>query len=51
MMRRAPAILLALSLSVTAAAAPEAATPGMSLFGDLKYSPDFTHFDSSTRRR
>jgi microcin C transport system substrate-binding protein len=45
MMRRALAILLALLLSAAEAAAPEAATPGMSLFGDLKYGHNFTHFD------
>jgi microcin C transport system substrate-binding protein len=45
MMRRALAILLALLLSAAVAAASEAATPGMSLFGDLKYGHNFTHFD------
>src|SRR6266404_8662302 len=44
-MRSAPAILVALLLSVAAAASSTAATPGMSLFGDLKYGPDFTQFD------
>ncbi|TMJ65383.1 MAG: ABC transporter substrate-binding protein, partial [Alphaproteobacteria bacterium] len=45
-MRRASAILVALFLSLgPAAAAVAATTPGMSLFGDLKYGPDFQHFD------
>src|ERR1700731_5432151 len=45
-MRRVPATLIALVLSLgLAAAAVAATTPGMSLFGDLKYGPDFQHFD------
>jgi microcin C transport system substrate-binding protein len=45
-MRRVPAIFIAtcLSLGVTAVAYAMT-TPGMSLFGDLKYPPDFKHFD------
>ncbi|MBV8936035.1 MAG: ABC transporter substrate-binding protein, partial [Alphaproteobacteria bacterium] len=46
MMRRVSAILAApfvlLGLAVAAVAAT---TPGMSLFGDLKYAPDFKNFD------
>ena len=44
-MRSVPAILVGLLFSVAAAASSTAATPGMSLFGDLKYGPDFVHFD------
>ena len=45
-MRRAPAIVVALFLATgLAAMAYAATTPGMSLFGDLKHGPDFTHFD------
>jgi len=45
-MRRAPAFLVALFASIgLLAAASAATTPGMSLFGDLKYPPDFKHFD------
>ncbi|MFL5268424.1 MAG: extracellular solute-binding protein [Stellaceae bacterium] len=45
-MRRLPVICLVLSLMVgIAAAAWAAAMPGMSLFGDLKYGPDFKNFD------
>ena len=45
-MHRVPAILVALFASVGLFAAAHAATtPGMSLFGDLKYAPDFKHFD------
>jgi microcin C transport system substrate-binding protein len=45
-MRRVPATLIALVVSLgLAAAAVAATTPGMSLFGDLKYGPDFQHFD------
>jgi microcin C transport system substrate-binding protein len=45
-MRRASAFFVALfaSIGLFAAASP-ATTPGMSLFGDLKYPPDFKHFD------
>src|SRR5262249_39484234 len=45
-MRRVSAILVALvALLGAVAAAVAATTPGMSLFGDLKYGPDFKHFD------
>ncbi len=45
-MRRVPAFLVALFASIGLfAAASAATTPGMSLFGDLKYPPDFKHFD------
>src|SRR5690348_18370418 len=45
-MRRVAAIAVALVLALEAvAAAYAAATPGMSLFGDLKYGPDFKNFD------
>jgi microcin C transport system substrate-binding protein len=45
-MPRATGILLTLILTVgLIAAAYAATTPGMSLFGDLKYGPDFKHFD------
>ncbi len=46
-MRRGVAIAvgLLLSLAVAAGAAQAIATYGMSLFGDLKYGPGFTHFD------
>src|SRR5437870_3748131 len=45
-MRRVPATLVVLVLSLgLIAAAVAATTPGMSLFGDLKYGPDFGHFD------
>ncbi len=45
-MRRIPAILVTLFASIGLLAAAHAATtPGMSLFGDLKYAPDFKHFD------
>jgi microcin C transport system substrate-binding protein len=45
-MRRIPAIFVALNLSFGLTAAAHATTtPGMSLFGDLKYGPDFEHFD------
>jgi microcin C transport system substrate-binding protein len=45
-MRRVPATLVALVASLgLVAAAVAATTPGMSLFGDLKYGPDFQHFD------
>jgi microcin C transport system substrate-binding protein len=45
-MRRAPGVFLTLVLMVWLVAASHAATtPGMSLFGDLKYGPDFKHFD------
>ena len=45
MMRTVTAIILAVFLAVGPDAAAYAATPGMSLFGDLKYPPDFKHFD------
>ena len=44
-MRRPPAIIFFALLPVFAGAAHGAATHGMSLFGDLKYGPDFKHFD------
>ena len=45
-MRRAPAIIFGLVFLVLfAAAAQAAARYGMSLFSDLKYGPDFKHFD------
>ena len=45
-MRRAPALVLTLILTGSLIAAAYAATtPGMSLFGDLKYGPDFKNFD------
>src|SRR3974377_1008922 len=45
-MRKVPAIFVALSVLLGLAGAPGAGTtPGMSLFGDLKYGPDFQHFD------
>jgi microcin C transport system substrate-binding protein len=45
-MRRVLAALIALVISRgLAAAAVAVTTPGMSLFGDLKYGPDFQHFD------
>jgi microcin C transport system substrate-binding protein len=46
-MRIRPGLLFAVmaSLAVGAALAAAVTTPGMSLFGDLKYRPDFTHFD------
>jgi microcin C transport system substrate-binding protein len=45
-MRRVRVILAALFLTVvTTAVAFAATTPGMSVFGDLKYRPDFQHFD------
>jgi microcin C transport system substrate-binding protein len=42
MRRLMPALLLSL---VAAAAAAATGTYGLSLFGELKYPPDFTHFD------
>ena len=45
-MRKLCGISVCLLLSVALATAGAAATtPGMSLFGDLKYGPDFRHFD------
>jgi microcin C transport system substrate-binding protein len=44
-MRRAPAIIVVALLLAFAGAAHGAATHGVSLFGDLKYGPDFAHFD------
>ena len=45
-MRRVPALFVCLLLSFgLGTPAPAATTPGMSLFGDLKYPPDFKHFD------
>jgi microcin C transport system substrate-binding protein len=44
--RSSPAIIVSVVFSLLfTAAAQAAATHGMSLFGDLKYGPDFTHFD------
>src|SRR5215471_5159060 len=45
MMRGVLALPAAVLLASRLTAAASAATPGMSLFGDLKYPPDFTHFD------
>jgi microcin C transport system substrate-binding protein len=45
-MRRVPAIGLASFLAIgLGVAAYAATTPGMSLFGDLRYGPEFEHFD------
>ena len=45
-MRRVTAIFGATFMSLALAAVAYAmTTPGMSLFGDLKYPPDFKHFD------
>jgi microcin C transport system substrate-binding protein len=45
-MRRLSAIFLCLLFPLgVASAAAAVTTPGMSLFGDLKYGPDFQHFD------
>ena len=45
-MRRVSAIIVGLFLALGVAMTAQAATtPGMSLFGDLKYAPDFKHFD------
>jgi microcin C transport system substrate-binding protein len=45
-MRRVAAIILGIVLAFGGVAAAQAApTHGMSLFGDLKYGPDFKHFD------
>ena len=44
-MRTAPAIIFVALLVAFSGAAHGAATHGMSLFGDLKYGPDFKHFD------
>jgi microcin C transport system substrate-binding protein len=44
-MGRASAIAAALILLVSAGVARAAPSAGMSLFGDLKYQPGFTHFD------
>ena len=44
-MRRAAAIIIVALLLVFVGDAQAAATHGMSLFGDLKYGPDFKHFD------
>ena len=44
-MRRAPAIIVVALLLVFTDAARGAATHGVSLFGDLKYGPDFKNFD------
>jgi len=44
-MGRASAFAAAVVLLVSAAGAQAAPSEGMSLFGDLKYKPGFTHFD------
>src|SRR5258708_27937944 len=45
-MRRAPVIFAGLVFSLLVATASQAAaTHGMSLYGDLKYGPDFENFD------
>ena len=45
-MRRGSAIIVGVGLLLAfTVAAQAAATHGMSLFGDLKYGPDFKHFD------
>jgi microcin C transport system substrate-binding protein len=44
-MRRVPAIIVVALLLGFTGAARGAATHGVSLFGDLKYGPDFEHFD------
>src|ERR1700747_3631400 len=45
-MRRLSAIFLCLLLPLGVAnAAAAVTTPGMSVFGDLKYGPNFQHFD------
>src|SRR5215472_1662715 len=45
-MRTVFKVFVAVILSASLAALAKAATtPGMSLFGDLKYGPDFKHFD------
>jgi microcin C transport system substrate-binding protein len=44
-MRRLPALAVGLILLLAAGGARAAASEGMSLFGDLKYGPGFTHFD------
>jgi len=44
-MRRAPALILVAFLLGFTGAARGATTHGVSLFGDLKYGPDFEHFD------
>jgi microcin C transport system substrate-binding protein len=44
-MRRVPAIIVVALLLGFAGGARGATTHGVSLFGDLKYGPDFEHFD------
>src|SRR5271169_5065293 len=44
-MRRVSAIAVGLILLFAAGGARAAPSEGMSLFGDLKYGPGFTHFD------
>jgi microcin C transport system substrate-binding protein len=45
-MRRLPGVVFGLSLSLAAAiAAAASGNYGLSLFGELKYGPDFKHFD------
>jgi microcin C transport system substrate-binding protein len=47
MMRLSAKVFLAASIVLAIASAPSLAEPqhGLSLFGDLKYKPDFPHFD------
>jgi microcin C transport system substrate-binding protein len=44
-MRKVSAAIVGLLLLVAAGGAEAAAREGMSLYGDLKYAPGFTHFD------
>jgi microcin C transport system substrate-binding protein len=44
-MRRANGLLLAIVFSLTPTVARSAPAHGISLFGDLKYGPEFEHFD------
>jgi microcin C transport system substrate-binding protein len=44
-MRRISAVIVALAVAIGPGIAHAATTHGMSLFGDLKYGPDFKHFD------
>jgi microcin C transport system substrate-binding protein len=49
-MRRVSAIAIGLILLLMAGGAGAAPSDGMSLFGDLKYGPGFTHFDYTNRQ-
>jgi len=49
-MGRASAIVVGLVLWLAAGGATAAPNEGMSLFGDLKYGPGFTHFDYANPR-